>query len=273
MTVVRLERHGEAVAIVTLDRPEVRNCIDRRVCAELSAALAEAEADAAIRVVVLTGAGDRAFSAGADLGEVAGGHLFDLFAAGGFAGFTHAPRRKPWIAAVNGAALAGGCEIALACDIIVAAEHAVFGLPEPRRGLIAGAGGIYRLADALPPKLAAELLLTGDTITATRAAEIGLVNHVVPASELISHALAIAERIVASAPLAIALTLDVLRAARSGAEPRLQALCETHLATLAGSADFAEGATAFLEKRPPIWSWVDDRADIVSLCATDRTAG
>jgi enoyl-CoA hydratase/carnithine racemase len=173
---VRYERLADHIALATLNRPEVRNAVNGALARALEAVVVETEADPDIGAVVLTGAGDGVFCAGADLKEVAAGRGDELFTAqGGFAGFVYAQRRKPWIAAVNGKALAGGCEIVLACELVVAAEHAVFGLPEVSRGLIAAAGGLIRLPRALPRHLALELVMTGDPLDVRRAEMHGLV--------------------------------------------------------------------------------------------------
>ena len=170
---VLFERAGAHVALVTINRPAARNAVNGAVAQGMEAAVRETEADPAIRAVVLTGAGDAAFCAGADLKEVSAGGGAALWTeGGGFAGFVFAPRTKLWIAAVNGAALAGGTEIALACDLVVAAESASFGLPEVKRGLIAAAGGLYRLPRALPRAIALELIATGGRIDARRAASV-----------------------------------------------------------------------------------------------------
>ena len=167
------------LAVVTLNRPEKRNAVNAAVATALEAALERSEADPAIRAAILASSDARVFSAGADLAAVAAGEGRGLSTRdGGFAGFVRARRRKPWIAAVRGKALAGGCELALACDMIVASEDAVFGLPEPARGLIAGAGGSTRLVRALPRHVAIELIVTGDPMDARRAHQLGLVNRV-----------------------------------------------------------------------------------------------
>jgi enoyl-CoA hydratase/carnithine racemase len=178
LTYERLEGH---VGLVTLNRPETRNAVNTAIAQALEAIVNETEADPKIWALVITGAGPSAFCAGADLKEVAGGRAAGLFTAdGGFAGFVFAEGGKPWIAAVNGKALAGGCEIVLACELVVASEDAAFGLPEVSRGLIASAGGLYRLPRALPRNLALELVMTGDPLDARRAEQHGLVNRIVP---------------------------------------------------------------------------------------------
>ena len=182
MPAVERERRGH-VEILTINRPEARNAINGDVSVGMAAALDELEADDGCWVVVLTGAGDKAFSAGMDLKAFASGEGGAIMGgSGGFAGITQREFPKPIIAAVNGAALAGGCEIMLSCDLVVAADHATFGIPEAKRGLVAGAGGLIRLPKRLPLAIALELALTGDSIDAPRALQLGLVNRVVPAA-------------------------------------------------------------------------------------------
>ncbi len=243
------------VALVTLERPQARNAIDAITALNLEHAVELTEADREVRCVILTGAGDQAFCAGADLKAIANGEAAALETPrGGFAGFVHQPRRKPWIAAVNGVAVAGGTEIALACDLIVAAGHASFGLPEVRRGLVAAGGGLYRLPRAIPRALATELILTGDPLDARRALAIGLVNQVVPGPELLDSARRLAERITANAPLAVYESLAVARAAFDHDERALRQISSTAIRRIAASQDYLEGPRAFLERRPPHWS-------------------
>ena len=203
MAAVERERRGH-VEILTINRPEARNAINGEVSTAMSSALDELENDDGCWVVVLTGAGDKAFSAGMDLKAFASGEGGAILSAsGGFAGITRRRFPKPVIAAVNGAALAGGCEIMLACDMVVAADHATFGIPEAKRGLVAGAGGLLRLPKRLPLAIALELALTGDPIDAQRALALGLINRVVPAAKLMDEALALAGTIADNAPLAV----------------------------------------------------------------------
>lgn len=252
---VSLRHPTPHVARVTLERPQARNAIDAITALNLEHAVELTEADREVRCVILTGAGDQAFCAGADLKAIADGQAASLVTArGGFAGFVHHPRRKPWIAAVNGVALAGGAEIALACDLIVAAEHATFGLPEVRRGLVAAAGGLYRLTRAIPRALAIELILTGDALDAQRARAVGLVNQVVPASELQASAQMLAERICANAPLAVYESLAVARAAFDHEDRVLREMSASAIRSVSSSRDYLEGPRAFLERRPPRWS-------------------
>lgn len=252
--VLLIENLPGHVTRITLNRPQARNAINGELATALEAALQATEADDEVRAVVLTGSGHEAFCAGADLKEVAAGRGRQLRTErGGFAGFVYAPRTKPWIAALNGPALAGGTEIALACDMIVAAEQATFGLPEVQRGLIAGAGGLYRLPRALPRQLALELVATGDPLDAARAQQFGLVNRLVPAGQLQDTALTLARRIARNAPLAVRESLAIARQAHDKDDTTLQGLSAIGLARVAASEDLREGLQAFIEKRPPQW--------------------
>ncbi|MGN6796318.1 MAG: enoyl-CoA hydratase-related protein [Streptosporangiaceae bacterium] len=249
---------ADGVLTITLDRPRA-NAVDVATSHALYDAFARLEADSDLRVGIITGAGDRFFCAGWDLKAAAAGEPVNAdHGPGGFAGLTELHgRRKPVIAAVNGIAAGGGFELALAADLIVAAEHAQFSLPEATLGIIPDSGGVLRLPRRLPRPLALELLLTGRVFTASEALEHGLVNKVVPGKQLLNAAQALAARIVASAPLAVAAILEVLDATdgqsvqagyatlRSGALPGYAAML--------GSQDAAEGPAAFAERRPPVW--------------------
>ncbi len=252
--VVRWERRDEHIALVTLNRPGAHNAINAATAQALAAIVAHTESDADIWAVVLTGAGDQTFCAGADLKEVSSGRGAGLFTANGFAGFVDAARKKPWIAAVNGRALAGGCEIVLACDMVVASERASFGLPEVTRGLLAAAGGLYRLPRALPRNIAVEIALTGDSINVERAAALGLVNRIAAPERLLEDALALGRRITRNAPIAVRESLQVVRRAHDLDETALRALTQSCRDRVAASEDFREGPRAFVEKRAPRWS-------------------
>jgi len=253
MSAVERERRGH-VEILTINRPEARNAINGEVSTSMSAALDELEADDDCSVVVLTGAGDKAFSAGMDLKAFASGEGGAIMGgSGGFGGITQRQFPKPVIAAVNGAALAGGCEIMLACDLVVAAEHATFGIPEAKRGLVAGAGGLIRLPKRLPLAVALELALTGDPIDSARALQLGLINRVVPADRLMDEALALAGVIADNAPLAVRWSKKVMvRAAGMSEEEGWQLNAEA-VGVVFSSADAMEGPVAFAEKRKPNW--------------------
>ncbi len=242
------------VALVTLNRPKKRNTINGAVTRLMVNYLQQIESDPDIRVVILTATGDESFCGGADLAEVAAGHHLDLMAGGnGFAGFVNAQRRKPWIAAVRGFAVGGGTEIALACDLVVAAESATFGLPEVKRGLIAAAGGAYRLSRVIPPRKAMELLLTGATLTAHDAAAFHLVNRVTSNANVLDEAMALAIAIADNAPQAVAESRNL---AASTFDESDSTLCEHGLqaiGALMSGDDAKEGVRAFLEKRPPVW--------------------
>jgi enoyl-CoA hydratase/carnithine racemase len=253
MPVVERDRKGH-VEIITIDRPEARNAINGEVTSKLSEAFDEIADTEDAWVVILTGAGDKSFSAGMDLKAFAAGEGASIIGAkGGFAGIVQRDFPKPIIAAVNGSALGGGCEIALACDLIVAAEHATFGIPEVKRGLIAGAGGLIRLQRRVPLALALEMGLTGEPVSAARAIEIGLVNRVVPADRLMDEALALAGTIAANAPLAVRWSKKVIRESVFMTEEDGWKLNSEAVGAVFTSADAIEGPTAFAEKRKPNW--------------------
>jgi enoyl-CoA hydratase/carnithine racemase len=251
---VTCELHDGHVAVVTLNRPAARNAVNAEVAQALHAVVERTEADPEIWVVVLTGAGPDVFCAGADLKEVAAGRAESLFTDKGFAGFVYADRKKPWIAAVNGKALAGGCEIVLACDLVVASAEASFGLPEVSRGLLAAAGGAFRLPRALPRNVAIELVVTADSLDAQRAASLGLVNRVVAHDQVLAEALSLAARIARNAPVAVRESLQVARRAHDLDESELRALTAACRDRVRASEDYSEGPRAFIEKRPPRWT-------------------
>jgi enoyl-CoA hydratase/carnithine racemase len=242
------------IALVTINRPEARNAVNGAVASALEAAVERVEADPDLWVAILTGAGPHAFCAGADLKEVSAGRGSTLSTAkGGFGGFVRAIRSKLWIAAAQGHALAGGLELLLACDLAVVAETANFGLPEVKRSLVAGAGGVFRLPRALPKAVALEMIATGEPIPAARAAQFGLVNAVVPASEVIAAALALARRVTVNAPIAVREALGVARQAYDRTEAELWEISGTASRRVIATEDFKEGPRAFVEKRPPNW--------------------
>lgn len=250
-----LERDG-AVAVVTLNRPQVLNALNGQTLAELETVMAALKADAGVRAIVLTGAGEKSFVAGADINELAllspvqgkeharhGQLIFDAIEQLG----------KPVIAAINGFALGGGCELAMACTMRLAADTARFGQPEVNLGLIPGYAGSQRLPRLVGKGVALEILLTGDMVTAQRACEIGLVNRVVPAAELMAEAKKLAQALAAKAPIAVQY---ILEAVNQGTEMPFAAgeyLETTLFGTIASSADMREGTKAFLEKRRAVW--------------------
>jgi enoyl-CoA hydratase/carnithine racemase len=245
---------AEHVTLVTINRPDARNAVNGDVAQGLERAVFETEKDPNVWVVILTGAGDKAFCAGADLKAVSQGGSGSLGTkGGGFAGFVHQPRTKPWIAAVNGFALAGGTEIALACDLIVAIEEAAFGLPEVKRGLVAGAGGLYRLPRALPKAIALELIMTGAHFDAKRAFGYGLVNRLVPRDQLLPEALKLAAAICENAPISVRESLAVARRALDLTDAELREVSAVASRKVAATEDYKEGPRAFIEKRAPKW--------------------
>jgi enoyl-CoA hydratase len=244
------ERRGH-VEILTINRPEARNAINRATAVALGDALEACEADDDVWVVVLTGAGDKAFSAGMDLKAFATGEF--PVTDKGFGGITQRDFPKPLIAAANGSALAGGFEILISCDMVVAADHAKFGIPEASRGLVAGGGGLIRLPKRIPLAVAYEMALTADPIDAQRAYELGLVNRVVPGEQVLDEAIALAERIAKNAPLAVRVSKDVMKRSRELSEQQSWELNTEAFGMIGRSADALEGAIAFAEKREPNW--------------------
>jgi enoyl-CoA hydratase/carnithine racemase len=255
---VEVERH-ERVAIVTLNRPEARNAINVEITRELANTFDEFERDDDVWAVVITGAGDRAFCAGADLKGAASGETQAAFGdpskrpAGGFASINKRDFPKPMIAAVNGAALGGGFEIALSCDLVVAEEHAVFGLPEVKWGIVASAGGLVRLAHRIPLPLALEIALVAEPINAQRAYELGLVNRVVPKGQSKDEAITFATRICQHAPLAVRMSKRILRESIAVTEDEMWRRQADYLVELRANFDSTAGPRAFAEKRTPVW--------------------
>ncbi|MBU6494850.1 MAG: crotonase/enoyl-CoA hydratase family protein [Acidobacteria bacterium] len=245
-------RHREgAIDILTLNRPEARNAIDVATMTSLSQALDEAANDPDVRVVILTGAGDRVFSAGMDLKGFARGEI--PVNEHGFAGITRRHFPKPLIGAANGTALAGGFEILLSCDLIVASSDAHFGLPEPQRGLVAGGGGLVRLPRRIPRAIALEMILTGEPISAQRAYDVGLVNDVVESTRVLARARELASLTVRNAPLSVNLSLGVVQRGLDRSEADAFVDSNRAFEQVVHSADALEGAVAFAEKRPPVW--------------------
>jgi enoyl-CoA hydratase len=244
--------HGN-VALITINRPEARNAVNAEVANGIEAAIDRLEADESIWVGVLTGSGP-VFCAGADLKAVASGQAGSINTErGGFAGIATRQRTKPIIAACDGPALAGGTEIALSCDLIVASTNAAFGIPEVKRSLIAAAGGLFRLPQVLPRNIAMQLALTGDPISAQRAYEFGLVNELCEHGQAVPTALALAAKITANAPLAVRASRNVVLGSAGISEAEAWALTAKEMAPVFRSEDFSEGPRAFIEKRPPVW--------------------
>lgn len=252
----RYERRGH-VGLITLDRPRAMNAVNAAMSVAAGDALAAAAVDDEVRVVVITGAG-RAFCAGADLKEVARGNRIDDRdrPERGFAGLVRQWIDKPTVAAVNGYALGGGTEIVLACDLAVIDETASLGLPEVRRGLLAAAGGVIRLARQIPQKIALEVALTGEPVPAGRARELGLVNRVAPEGTALDVALGVAEVIAGNAPLSVQHSKRVVHRSRDAGsdwdDDAWQVSAEAMTAVFA-SRDAREGPRAFAEKRAPRW--------------------
>jgi len=249
---VVLTEYAEGVAVVTINRPEARNALNAEVARGVAAAIDELEARDDLVVGILTGAGG-SFCSGMDLKAFLRGE--DPSIPGrGLAGLTQAPPGKPLIAAVEGYALAGGCELALACDLVVAAEDARFGLPEVRRGLVAAAGGLLRLPQRIPYQVAMELALTGEFLDAPRAHTLGLVNRLTATGGALDGARALAAAIAANGPLAVRTTKEILTGVAGWPVgerwERQQALVER----VFGSEDAREGARAFADKRAPRWT-------------------
>ena len=261
--VVRYEVVDGHVALLTLNRPQALNAVNSELADAVGACLEDAAADPSVRAIVITGEG-RAFCAGADLKEIAAGRGVEptRHPEWGFAGLARHWVSKPLIAAVNGYAMGGGTEIALACDLVVASEEAAFGLPEVKRGLLAAAGGVVRLQRQVPIKLALQMALTGDPVPAAVARDWGLVNDVVPAPDVLPRALELARRIAANAPLSVQYTKTLLYQTASAGSDRDPAwnggdpwaINAAAMEAVFASRDALEGATAFAEKRTPAWT-------------------
>ncbi len=243
----------QRVAIMTIRRAEARNTVNGPVAEGIERAVDRIEADREIRAGILTADGP-VFCAGPDLDAIISGGAAALSTErGGFGGLVWRERGTPLIAAVEGPALAGGLELALACDLIVASRHAVFGLPEVKRSLVASGGALFRLPQVVGSNVAQEMILTGDPITAERAYHLGLVNRLVDPGGALEGALGLAARIVANAPIAVRESREIASRAFGHSEQQLWAMGERAAHRVANTDDFAEGPRAFADQRPPVW--------------------
>lgn len=250
-----VEYHSEGhLAVITINRPDARNAVNGEVARGIEEGIDRLESDDSLWVGIITGV-PPVFSAGADLKEINAGRAAELSTPrGGFAGITRRERSKPMIAAVDGPALAGGTEITLACDLIVASTSARFGIPEVKRCLVAAGGGLFRLPRKLPFNVAMELTLTGDPIEAERAYHFGMVNVLCQPGEALAKAKELAMRIEANAPVAVRESRRVVYAAMTEDEETGWRMSGEAMAKAMSSEDMKEGLTAFIEKRPPRWS-------------------
>ncbi|MFF1834790.1 crotonase/enoyl-CoA hydratase family protein [Streptomyces sp. NPDC058231] len=246
-----LVEHADGVTVITINRPDARNAVNRAVSEGAAAAFEEFEARKDLTVAVITGAGGT-FCSGMDLKAFVAGENV-IHETRGLAGITRQPPRKPVIAAVEGYALAGGCEVVLSCDLVVAAENARFGIPEVKRGLVAAGGGLLRLPRRIPYAVAMELALTGDFLNAPDARAYGLVNRITPPGGALDGARELAARIAANGPLAVAASKEILARAVDWPAEEAFELQEPLMRPVFASADAREGAVAFAEKRPPVW--------------------
>ena len=248
------EQRG-AVLVLRLNRPEARNALNPELLSGVGLAMLEAEEDPGIRCVVLTGTGDRAFCSGMDLRAFAAGGgpgTADPEGMKGFGKFTGGELSIPIVGAAQATAVAGGFELLLGCDVVVAADSAKFGVPEVKRSLFAAGGGVY-ISTRIPLAVALELTLTGDTIDADRAYDLGLVNRVVPADQVLDTAVELGERIAANGPLGLQATKLIVRAAATDMAKAKELAAEWQPKVF-NSNDAKEGATAFVEKRDPVWT-------------------
>jgi enoyl-CoA hydratase len=249
---IEQEVHGN-ILVARINRPEARNAVNGVVAQGLEDAVDRLESDDSLWVGVITGTAD-VFSAGADLKLLNAGKGAEMNTArGGFGGITQRARTKPLIAAVEGPALAGGLELALSCDLIVASRASIFGLPEVKRSLVAAAGGVHRLPVVLPRNVALEIGLTGDPMTAERAHQLGLVNAVAEPGAALAAALELAGRVTANAPVAVQRTLALMTELPKVDEGEAFKRAGRVIGELSATEDFREGLTAFIEKRPPQW--------------------
>ncbi|HET8707279.1 MAG TPA: crotonase/enoyl-CoA hydratase family protein [Pseudomonadales bacterium] len=239
------------VMIVTINRPEAKNAINKQVAEGISAAMDELDSSPDLQVAILTGAGGT-FCSGMDLKAFLTGET-PVVPGRGFAGICEKQPEKPVIAAIEGYALAGGFEIMLSCDLAVAADNAKFGIPEVKRGLAAGAGGLLKMPSQMPYRIALEMALTGDFITAQRAYEVGLINRIVSAGTALEGAKALAEAIAANGPLAVLTSKKVMKASLDWSSDEAFAKQAPMIAPVFTSEDAREGAAAFAQKRKPNW--------------------
>ncbi|MEH6590931.1 MAG: crotonase/enoyl-CoA hydratase family protein [Halioglobus sp.] len=242
---------ADGVMTITLNRPKAKNAVNRAVAVAVAAAIDELDSNDDIRVAIITGAGGT-FCAGMDLKAFVTGELPSVEGRG-FAGLTEAPPKKPLIAAVEGYALAGGLELAISCDLMVAADNAQFGIPEAKRGLAAAAGGLMKLPRQIPPRLAMELALTGDFIGAERAYQVGLINEVVPAGTALEAAKKLAAKISANGPLAVTISKQVIIESADWSAEEMWDKQGALVMPIFSSEDAIEGSVAFAEKRAPNW--------------------
>jgi enoyl-CoA hydratase len=247
---ILMERRGR-VLVITINRPEARNAVNLAVSQGLADAIDELDANTDLSVAVITGAGGN-FSAGMDLKAFAAGEVVGIEGRG--IGFTHRPPRKPLISAVEGYALAGGTEIVLATDLVVASRTAKFGIPEVKRGLVAAGGGLMRLPRRIPYQKALEIALTGDSFTAEQAEAWGFVNVLTEPGEALAGAIKLAERITANGPLAIATTKEIVVKSAQWSEDEMWQKVLPFIRPILTSNDAREGAKAFAEKREPNWT-------------------
>jgi enoyl-CoA hydratase len=248
---VVLVEQRDRILIITINRPEAKNAVNAAVSRALADAMDRLDGDAGLSVGVLTGAGG-SFCAGMDLKAFARGE--NVVVEGRGMGFTQRPPVKPLISAVEGYCLAGGCELALATDLIVASKDSAFGIPETKRGLVAGGGGLLRLPQRIPYAVAMELALTGERLSAQRAHELGLVNALAEPGQVLDAAIELAEKITANGPLAVAATKRIIVESREWSEAEMWDKQAKILAPVFMSNDAREGAVAFAEKRPPKWT-------------------
>lgn len=241
----------DGVLIITLNRPKAKNAVNKALAEAVAAALDELDSNDELRVAIITGAGGT-FCSGMDLKAFVTGETPNI-PGRGFAGLTEASPKKPLIAAVEGYALAGGLEVAISCDMIVAADSSMFGIPEAKRGLAAAAGGLVKLPRQIPSRVAMELALTGDFISAERAHQLGLINHVVPEGTALEAAKALAAKIAANGPLAVAKSKEVIQNQSDWSLGDMFKNQNDIVNPVFVSEDAIEGATAFAEKRAPNW--------------------
>ena len=242
----------DGVMVVTLNRPEAKNAANKALAVSVAAAMDELDSNDDIRVAILTGAGGT-FCSGMDLKAFIAGEL-PVVEGRGFAGLCEKPPRKPLIGAVEGYALAGGCELAMSCDLLVVSEAAKFGIPEAKLGLAAGAGGLLRFPRQVPYRIAMELAMTGELFSAQRAYELGFVNRITAPGEALAEAKKLAAKIAANGPLAVATTKQVIVESQDWSIADMFARQQPLLERVLTSEDAREGAMAFAQKRAPVWS-------------------